>query len=299
MTDRQESPYGAYLLLSTSMMVVGGYVALSKPLVAVFPVFLLAWLRFAIGAVFLLPWTFKDRGTAGQDATQLSRSQKQTLFWQSFFGNFLFSICMLSGVARTSAAAAGVILAAIPAATAIFAWLILREHIGARARAAIALAVVGVGLLSLAKSGGEVTMVGNALMLAAMCCEALYVVFGRRLVNGLSPMRVSALINLCGLLLMTPFGLWQALHFDWAGPSGVHWLGLIAYAFAASVLTVALWMAGLKRIPANQAGVFTVALPISAALVGAVVLKQPIGAIEWIALAIAASGIVVMTVKRA
>jgi drug/metabolite transporter (DMT)-like permease len=286
----------SYALLIGAMAVVGAYVAMSKPLVAVFPVLLLAWLRFGIAAIFLLPWTFRK-----PTEPLLNGMQKKTLFLQSFFGNFLFSICMLSGIARTSAAAAGVILAAIPAATAVLSFAILSEKISSRAMIAVALAVVGVSLLALAKSDGglasEVTWLGNALMMGATVCEALYVVFGRKLVAGLSPLRVSALINLCGFMLVTPFGIWQALSFNWAGPTLMQWLGLALYALAASVITVAMWMAGLKRVPASQAGVFTVALPISAAIVGVLVLNETIGVYEITALALAASGILVMATQ--
>jgi len=79
-----------YLLLLAGMALVGTYVALSRPLTAAFPVFLLAWLRFAIAAVAMAPWTM---GRAGDPP--LSRRQWGALFTQSFFGNFLFSICML------------------------------------------------------------------------------------------------------------------------------------------------------------------------------------------------------------
>ena len=47
------------------------------------------------------------------------------------------------------------------------------------------------------------------------------------------------------------------------------------YGLAASVWTVWLWMTGLKTVPASQAGVFTVMLPISAAAVGVLWLGEP------------------------
>ena len=51
---------------------------------------------------------------------------------ESFLGNFLFSVCMLYGVALSSALAAGVIMAALPAVVALLSWLFLRERIGRR-----------------------------------------------------------------------------------------------------------------------------------------------------------------------
>ena len=43
------------------------------------------------------------------------------------------------------------------------------------------------------------------------------------------------------------------------------------------MVTVWLWMQGLRHVPAPQAGVFTVMLPISAALVGVLFLGEAFG----------------------
>ena len=108
----------AYGCLALAMAVVGAYVGFSKALVVIFPVFLLAWLRFAIAAVAMAPWLRRPASEAPLDART-----HRLLFLESFFGNFLFSICMLFGVSRSSALAAGVIMAAIPAAVAILSWM--------------------------------------------------------------------------------------------------------------------------------------------------------------------------------
>jgi drug/metabolite transporter (DMT)-like permease len=46
------------------------------------------------------------------------------------------------------------------------------------------------------------------------------------------------------------------------------WGLLLFYALAASMVTVWLWMKGLRHVPGAAAGVFTVMLPLSAAAVG-------------------------------
>ena len=110
---------------------------------------------------------------------------------------------------------------------------------------------------------------GNALVFAAVVCEAAYVVIGKRLTGQLGARRIAAIINLWGLALMTPLGLWAALRFDgWALLSLGLWALLLFYGLAASVWTVWLWMTGLRHVPAARAGVFTVMLPVSAATIG-------------------------------
>src|SRR5215207_10028001 len=287
----------AYACLALSMSLVGSYVALAKPLVAAIPVFLLAWLRFGIGGLAMLHWLRKP----GHEAP-MTLQTKKLVFLESFLGNFMFSICMLFGVSLTSAVSAGVIMASIPAVVAIGSRVFLRESIALRTALAIACAAGGIGLLALAptqpsahagaSAGASEPWLGNLLVFCAVLCEAAYAVIGKSLTGRLGPKRISSLINLWGFVLSTPLGLWFALRFDFGTvPLGL-WALLVVYALAASIWTVWLWMTGLKGVPASQAGVFTVMLPVSAAMVGVLVLGESLSPLQVCAFALALLGVV-------
>ena len=283
----------AYLCLAASMALVGSYVGLSKVLVLVFPVFLLAWLRFGIAAVAMAGWVRR-----GADEAPLSAHDRSLLFLESFFGNFLFSICMLFGVSMSTALTAGVILAGIPAAVALMSRAFLGERIAPRVAAGIACAVGGIALVALTKhseSAQPGSVLGSLLLVGAVLCEASYVVMGKKLTGNVSPKRISALINLWGLALVTPLGVWQALRFDFAAVAPSSWWLLGFYSIAASVATVWLWMTGLKQVPASSAGVFTVLLPVSAALVGVMVLNENVSLAQAGAFGLALAGVVLAT----
>lgn len=285
----------AYACLALSMSLVGSYVALSKTLVAAIPVLLLAWLRFGIGAAAMLHWLRKP-----PHEPPLTRRTRQLLFLESFLGNFLFSLFMLYGVSLTSAVAAGVIMASIPAVVALLSWAFLRERIAPRTWAAVACAAGGIALLAqgrpaAAPAGGEWQWLGNLLVFGAVVCEASYAVIGKKLTGSLGPKRITAIINLWGLALVTPLGLWAALDFDFARVAPGIWLLLLFYALAASVWTVWLWMTGLKGVPVAQAGVFTVMLPVSAAVVGVFVLGEPLGGAQLLAFVLALAGVLLAT----
>ena len=283
----------AYLLLALSMSLVGSYVALSKALVAALPVLLLAWLRFGIGVLAMPHWLRKPPGE-----TPMTPTTQKLVFLESFLGNFLFSICMLYGVSMTSAVSAGVILASIPAVVALMSWLFLRERIGLRVWAAIACAAFGIGLFASAGervAARDSSLWGNALVFGAVVCEAAYAVIGKKLTGALSAKRITALINLWGFALMTPMGLYLALQFDFGGIAVSSWLLLVFYALAASVGTVWLWMTGLKSVPASRAGVFTVMLPVSAALVGVLALGETLRSRQLLAFGIALLGLLLAT----
>ncbi|MBL8336865.1 MAG: DMT family transporter [Rhodoferax sp.] len=290
----------AYACLAASMSLTGSYVALSKPLVAALPVFLLAWMRFGIAAIAMLPWLRKP-----PDEAPMTARTRVLLFLESFLGNFLFSICMLFGVSMTTAVSAGVVMASIPAVIALMSWAFLRERIGARMWAAAGCAVLGLALLAFTRAGpaasgpaasgpadGGTPWLGNLLVFCAVLCEGFYAVIGKKLTGSLTPRRISALINLWGFTLMTPFGLYYAIDFDFRSVTAPTWLLLVFYALAASMGTVWLWMTGARHLPAAQGGIFTVMLPISAALVGVLALGETLSALQMLAFAVALLGIV-------
>jgi drug/metabolite transporter (DMT)-like permease len=196
-------------------------------------------------------------------------------------------------------------MAAIPAAVALLSRIFLGERIALRVKLAIPLAMACIALLALARTpqgdasgaalASATSIWGCALLLAAVVCEASYVVIGKKLTGAVSPRRISAFINLWGLALVTPFGLWQAWRFDFAAVGASTWALLLFYAVAASMVTVWLWMKGLADVPSSRAGVFTVMLPISAALIGVLVLGEHATAVHGVALVLALAGLLLAT----
>lgn len=291
--------------LAASMTLVGSYVALSKPLLAVFPVLLLAWLRFGMGAVAMSGWVRKPA-----HESPMSTSTKGLLFLESLLGNFLFSVFMLYGMKLTTAVSAGIIMALIPAVVALLSAVFLRERISRQTLLGIALAVGGIALYALSKqdhsSPADSTpnahfmtyWLGNGLIFCAVVCEAAYAVIGKRLTGDIGPKRIASLINLWGFALSTPLGVWMALSFDFGAVPVQVWALLVFYALAASVWTVWLWMTGLKHVPASQAGVFTVMLPLSTALTGVLVLGESLEGLQIVAFALALCGVVLSTMQQ-
>ncbi|MDZ7867188.1 DMT family transporter [Acidovorax sp.] len=295
----------AYLCLALSMSLVGSYVALSKPLAAVLPVFLLAWMRFGIGGLAMLHWLKKPA-----DEPPMTAQTRRLLFLESFLGNFLFTACMIYGVSLTNAVSAGVTMASMPAAVAVMSWAFLREKVAPRTWVAVGCAVVGIALFAIASPSpghagpagadaptakADLAWLGQLLLLGAVVCEAAYSVIGKKLTGALGPKRITSLINLWGFTLSMPLGLYAAWHFDFAAVGWGTWVLLVFYALAASIWTVWLWMTGLRVVPAAQGGVFTVLLPVSAALVGVLVLGESLSGLQLLAFAIALASVLLAT----
>jgi len=69
--------------------------------------------------------------------------------------------------------------------------------------------VLGISLLSFSKAGHvdqlsdaahQQAWLGNLFIIGAVMCEAIYAVLGKKLTAVLSPKRISAIINLWGLV---------------------------------------------------------------------------------------------------
>lgn len=287
----------AYACLAFSMTLVGCYVALSKPLAATFPVLLLAWLRFGIGGLSMLSWLRKPAYEK-----PLSPKVHLLVFLESLFGNFLFTLCMVAGVAMTNAITASVTMAAMPAVVAVMGWIFLREQLSLRLVVAVLFGSLGIVILTISQShtpsNATHPVLGQILLIAALLCESAYSIIGKQLTGQLSAKRITALINLWGLVLATPAGFYLAWQFPFATVGFDTWLLLLFYALAACIWSVWLWMTGLKTIPASQAGIFTVCLPISAAVTGALFLDEHLAGMQWLALTLALFGVVLATLPQ-
>ncbi|HEY4804112.1 MAG TPA: DMT family transporter [Paraburkholderia sp.] len=286
--------YSLYLV--ASMLLVGSNVGIGKSIVAFIPVPLFALLRFVIALAVLGPLLRRSK------MQHVKRGEWINLFLQALFGTFGFTLLMLGGVHRTSAVAAGVITSTIPAVVALFSWLFLRERPDARALASIALAITGIAVVNLAHLGesgdaGASSLIGNLMVLGAVCCESLYVILSRRLTQTLAPLDICAYTHLFGFLLMLPVGLTGALSFDFASvPAGIWWLALW-YGLSASVFSFCLWMMGIRHVPGSIAGVFTAVLPVAAAIYGIAFLGERPTPAHGIALACVVGGIALASLK--
>ncbi|AKM31295.1 multidrug DMT transporter permease [Pandoraea faecigallinarum] len=286
------------------MTIVGTNVGIGKTMVAVMPVAAFALWRFVIAIVALSP---RYRPSVMRRVT---RRQWGHLFVQTFFGTFLFTLLILFGVRMTTATAAGVITATLPACVALLSWAVLREHPSRRTLVSIGLAIAGVALLNVSRgdSHGATSAtfdaaanawLGNALVLGAVFCEAIYVIVSKRLSAELPAIDICAYTHLIGGALMLPFGIAGLMAVDYAALMPGHWALIVWYGLAASVFSFFLWMRGIRHVSAQLAGVFTAMVPVAATAYGVIFLDERLSIAQGGALALTVAGIVLAAVPGA
>ena len=286
------SKWMSYLALTVAMITVGSTIVASK-LMGGMPVFIAAFVRFAVASPILVALVL----VTGARLPRLSRRDWATLCAQAALGSVGYSVLLIAGLSLTQASDASVIAGTLPAVAALLALLVLRERVSRWTVLAIALATLGVGVLSLGggAANGNTTArwSGNALVLLAMGCEAVFLLLNKTIKTPIAPLVVAAIMAVLSMVCCALPALYQWLHA--ATPvlstSGVS--AAVYYAVVPTVLGFYLWYLGAATTTGAEAALFTAVYPVAGLLLSAMVLGETIAPQHWVGVAMTVLGIVV------
>jgi drug/metabolite transporter (DMT)-like permease len=273
------SRYVGYLFCALAMIGVGSTVVISKSIAAGLPPFSATALRFAIAfPVFVL--VMRVRGVRWP---RPERRDVLLLVAQAGAGSVGYTVFLISGMKLASAADAGVIAGTLPAVSALVAMLALGERpapslIGAIVLASLGVLVCTVHIEDLAAPRAASSLAGNALVFAAIICEALFILLNRKLRTPVAALPLSALMSGLGFAVaIVPASFEQAwrLPFDALALAGV-----VYYALVPTVGGFVLWYAGAARITGAEAGLMTALVPVSAVAMAALLLHEPVSSAQ-------------------
>jgi drug/metabolite transporter (DMT)-like permease len=275
-----------------AMTLAGSSVVVAKLLASRVPVFLSAELSLIAALVVIAPAQIVRR----RELALLSLRERGDMFLQALFGLVLVRVCALSGLRLTGAAEAGLITSAAPAVMAVLAALMLRERIGGRGLAAIALAVAG--LLAISLWGAPVSdrrgvLTGNLLVFGATVCEAFLTIFRKSSGGRIGSITNTAVLAAMSAAMLLPLALLELRRFGLSGIGAVGWLSVGYYGAVATVVAYILWGHGALRIPATMTGLATAAMPVSALALSTLVLGERLAPAHLVGCAGIVAGIVV------
>lgn len=284
----------AYLQLALAMVLTGANVVVGKLLAEALPVPVVVFLRCVLAMAVLWPLARRLDGPVA-----VPRAALGNLALQALFGSALYNAALLAGLRLTTALEGGLVLATLPAVVAIGGALLLRERLPGRQWLAVVLAGGGMAAITLARATGGVdgSALGNLLIFCGVLGEAAYMLLARRIAGRVPVITASFWMQAFSALVLAPFAL------PWAGEvaalaepriSGL----LVFHAMTASVLSLVFWYAGMKRVPAGMAGVFTVFLPGTAALLAVMLLGETFTAVHAAGFALMMGSVAVATWPR-
>ncbi len=160
-----------------------------------------------------------------------------------------------------------------PALTAVAAWLVLGERVGARTIAALAIAVAGCALVSgLLETGVSLSALGILFALLSAASYAGYAVLIRRAVRERSPIWLlfySLVFAVPGLAIATILAgepLFPSL--------GRGWVYVAVLAIVPTLAGYALYTHGLRRLPAARAAILATMEPVLATVWAVMLLSE-------------------------
>lgn len=272
-------PAPLLFLLSGLSQYVGAAVAVR--LFGTLPPPTVAWLRVAISAVVLLAWARPWRARLGG----------RRLVTAAVFGVVLAGMNVAFYVA----------ISHLPLGTAVAVEFLGPVAVAAvtgrgwRERAAIGVALAGVVLLAgVSLRLGPSGRVGLVAILAAAALWAGYIVLGRRVAGQNGGLTGLAVGMAAGGVVFAPFlagGAGPVLH------DGGLALAVLAVAVCSSVVPYGIEQVVMRRVSAATFAVLLALLPVTAAVVGAVVLRQLPDAVEVIGMLLVC-GALVLTANR-
>ncbi|MDR9241656.1 hypothetical protein FEP07_05694 [Burkholderia multivorans] len=205
-----------YLYLAAAMAGVGSTVVASRVAAGGLPPFTATALRFLIATPLLLALMRMRR----LRWTRPSTRDAVLLVIQAAAGGVGYTVLLICGTKLASPIDAGVMLGTLPAMSTLIAAVVLRERQTRRDWVAAALATSGVLFVTFAPGHAMPSMralVGDALVLAAVACEAVFILLNRRLTVPLPPLTLSTAMSALGFVLaLIPAAFeWRAVVSGW------------------------------------------------------------------------------------
>src|SRR5690349_21200619 len=192
-------------------------------------------------------------------------------------GNGIYQFCFIEGLARSRAGTVALMLAGSPAFIAIVGRIFRVERVGSRGWTGIALQLAGIACVvfgSVARSTGDDSLLGSALIVAGSLCWAFFAILIKPYTERLSGINVGAYSLLGGALFVTAIGIPSIATTDWTALSLPVWSAIVYSGIGALVVGNLIWYYGVARIGPTRVSMFSNLQPLVALTVAWIFLGE-------------------------
>lgn len=237
------------------------------------PVLAIGALRFVLGAAALMVVLQWREGSSDFPPGTFWR-----MVWLGFVGNTIYQTLFMVGLSRTSVANSAILLGVSPLLVAGFGALAGIERLTRLTVGALLLATAGVVFVVGARQASFTaeTRLGDLAMLGASVCWAIFTLGVRRLPEGVSALRITALTTLTGAPGLLLIGLPDLFTMQWRAVSFPAWAGLAYSLFLSLVLAYSLWNSSVMVVGPNRTAIYNCLVPLAAMVVAFWVLHEGI-----------------------
>ncbi len=249
--------------------------------------------RLALGVPALL---VAFRLTAGGGRTRVARRDLGPLIVAGAALG-ISQACYFASISRVGVAIATLVtICTAPVLVCLFSAVLLGERLTPAVAGALACAVLGTALLigvggpGSAAQGGESTLPGVALALAAAVCFAAFMLLSRRLANRYHPLQsitIAVGVGAALLLLITAVTAGVRVSYPWPAWALFLYLGLVPTALA-----YGLFYHGMQNATAAEGSIAALAEPLTSTVLALAIYGERLGALGVLGAALLISVIV-------
>lgn len=206
----------------------------------------------------------------------------------------LYQVTFFSAVLKTGVAVGTIVgIGSAPVFAGILEYLVRHRRPGRRWYPSTAVAVFGCLLLVLQSGDIRIDLAGIILALAAGFSYAAYALAIKMLLPGRSPEDVTAVIFCLGAIFLSPL----LFHADLAWLGQVNgWLLMLHLGLVATALSYWLFAGGLKTVAASTAVTLSLAEPLTATILGIVVVGERISLVSSFGLVLILSALLLLII---
>ena len=214
-------------------------------------------------------------------------------------GHFLYQVCFVGSLSRTTVANTSLILGLTPAAVALASAALGQERV--RPHHWIGLALSLGGLYFIVGQGAEWTrtaLVGDGLAVLSVVCWTIYTLMGQRLMERHSPLGVTGLSMALGTVPYVVYASPAIRATDWTSVSPATWAGLVYSAMFSVCLAYMIWYVAIRQIGGTRTSVYSNVIPVVAMAVAYVWLHEPVGWVKVVGAAAVLGGVAIARLRR-
>jgi drug/metabolite transporter (DMT)-like permease len=277
----------ALLAAAATGVQVGAAIVASRFVVSEVPPLTLALLRYAIGFLCLAPFAypvfklFLANPSVGRSLPATSSGVKDLAVMAALgIGQFAVLIALLNfGLQHVGAARAALIFSLFPLLTLLLSAALGRERITPALAAGVLLSIIGVALSLAPKLGAAHPghWWGEGAVLASAGVGALCSVLYRPYLQRYPTLPVSAFAMGASVLFLAPMALVENWPARVAGLSAAAWT-VVAFIGVSSGAGYFAWLYALKHESPTRVTVFLALNPVTAAVLGALLLNEALDA---------------------
>ena len=265
-----------YIKLVLTALFWGGTFVAGRQVAGDLGPFSIAFLRFALASVLLLGLARVKEGRL----PPVGKREILLVVLLGLTGVFAYNALFFKGLSLIEASRASLIVATCPAFIALASVVLLRERLSLVQAIGIPLSILGAAVVISRGNLGQIVAGGvgrgELCILGCVLCWAAYSLLGKVAMRWLSPLVCVSYSALAGAIALAVPALFEGLTQTVRQASLLDWTSISYLAVFGTVLGFVWFYEGVRLIGTTRAGLFINFVPISAVILGFLLLREPI-----------------------